>query len=98
MTGEDKTVVFFLALGGVSLYGAFLPHVSEVAINYQTPDERRVLREAECIGSAFLLGVAFFTAYLAHTGWPFVLALVIGGSMFAVYEYALARVAVDKVV
>ena len=98
MTGEDKTVVFFLALGGVSVYGAFLPPVSEVAVNYQTPDEKAVLREAECIASGLLLAVAMFTAYLANTGWPFILAIVISAAMFGTYEYALARVAVDKAV
>ena len=95
---ESKLIIFTVSITGLHLYGAFLPPVSEVAINYQTPDEKAVLREAEFIGTAFLLATAGITAYAAKSALPLVLTALIATAMFATYEYALARVAKDKAV
>lgn len=97
MVNDKDLIIFYMALSAVGLYAAFLPNVAELAANYQTPDERKVIREAELIGTAHLLIVAVITSSVAKSALPLLLALLLGGSMFATYEYALSRVPGDKI-
>lgn len=93
---EEKLIVFTLGLSAIGLYTAFLPPVAEVATSYQTLDEKRVLREAEGIGTGLLVLVGAFASSLSHSAMPVLLAVILGAAMFGVYEYAMARIVSDK--
>lgn len=92
---DEKLIVFSLAIGSIGLYGVFLPPVSQVATTEQSPDEKRVLRETEGIGTAMLLAIGAVTASLTKSALPLVLALFLGVGMFAAYEYAMMRMVRD---
>lgn len=89
---ESKLIIFTVTVTGLHLYGAFLPPVSEIASAYQTDGQKQVLREAEFIGTGFLLVIAGMTSFFAKSALPFLLTVLIAGAMFGTYEYALARV------
>ena len=88
----DRLIVFSLALGSVGLYASFLPNVATIALDYQSDAQKSVLREAEFIGTAHLLVVAAIASYISKSSLPLLLAVLLGASMFATYEYALMRV------
>jgi hypothetical protein len=88
---EDGLIFFTLAVGSVGMYSLFLPPLHEIAKGNEGEGEKQVLRESEMICAAHLLLVAGITAYLAKSPVPFFLAIILGASIFASYEYALAR-------
>ena len=92
---ESKLIVFTLAIGSIGLYAVFLPPVSHVATTYQTPDEKRVLRETEGIGTGLLLTIGAVASSMTKSAVPLMLALFLGAAMFATYEYAMMRVVED---
>lgn len=89
---DDKIVIsIFMALEGVHAYSAFLPSVFTIKTFVSTEDGKKMIREGEVMASLFLLALALATSYIAKSKWPFVLAMVTGGGMLAVYEFALYR-------
>lgn len=93
----DDTVMIsvFMALEGVHAYSAFLPSVFTIKTFVKDNDAKRMIREGEFWASGFLVGLAFVTAKISRSWWPFVMAIISGGIMVGVYEYALYRAPVN---
>jgi hypothetical protein len=89
---ESKLLAFTMSITSLHFFGMFLPPVSEIALSYQSPSEKQVIREAEFIGALFLVTISAITSFIAKSPWPMALAVAASGSMYATYEYALARV------
>lgn len=89
---EGKLVAFTMSITSIHFFGMFLPPVSDIALSFQTPSEKRVIRESEMIGAIFLVTISAITSYLTKSPWPLALAVAASGSMYATYEYALNRV------
>lgn len=88
---EDRLVVFSLAVSGISLYSHFMPNIAETVAVPQSDGEKKAIREAEILGLLHLLAIAGITSYYAKSSLPIMLALLLGASMFATYEYAFTR-------
>lgn len=84
-------IIFSLATGSITLYSLFLPHVAEIALANQSEEEKSVLRESEMIGTAHLLVLGAITSYLTKSPLPLFLGVILSLTMFATYEYAMAR-------
>lgn len=93
---EDAVVIsIFMALEGVHAYSAFLPSVFTIKTFVKTDNGRRMIREGEIMASLFLIALAFTTAKITKSLMPAVFAAIAGGTMVAVYEYALYRAPVN---
>ena len=97
--GSDDAIVIsiFMALEGVHAYSAFLPSVFTIQTFVSTEGGSRMIREGEFMASVFLGALAITTSYLTKSIWPAVMAAIAGGSMLAVYEWALRRAPVNEV-
>jgi len=94
--GEDAVVIsIFMALEGVHAYSAFLPSVFTIKTFVKTENGRSMIREGEMMASLFLIALALATSKLTKSWWPAIFAGIAGGSMVAVYEYALYRAPVN---
>ena len=88
---NDIIIAIFTGIEGVHAYSAFLPSVFTIKTFVETKEGRDMIREGEIGATIFLLALALVTSKLTKSPWPAVFALVAGGSMLAVYEYALYR-------
>lgn len=93
---DDAVLIsIFMGLEGVHAYSAFLPSVFTIKTFVETEEGRDMIREGEIMASLFLVALAILTAKLTKSPWPAITALVAGGAMVAVYEYALYRAPVN---
>ncbi len=89
---DDKIVIsIFMGLEGVHAYSAFLPSVFTIQTFVNDEQGMNMIREGEFMASLFLLALAGATSYLTQSYWPAIMAVIAGGAMLAVYEYALHR-------
>lgn len=92
---EAVVISIFMALEGVHAYSAFLPSVFTIKTFVKTDNGRRMIREGEIMASLFLIALAFTTAKITKSLMPAIFAAIAGGTMVAVYEYALYRAPVN---
>lgn len=89
---NDKLMIsVFMALEGIHAYSAFLPSIFTIKTFVESEEGVRMIREGEVMASAFLVTLAIVTGNLTKSWYPVIFGLVAGGSMLAVYEYALYR-------
>lgn len=78
-----------MALEGVHAYSAFLPSIFTIGTFVSSKEGVRKIREGEVMATMFLVALSVVTSKITKSSLPFVLALVAGGVMVGVYEWAL---------
>lgn len=93
---NDVIIAIFTGIEGVHAYSAFLPSVFTIKTFVETKEGRDMIREGEAMATVFLLALALTTSKLTKSWYPAVFALIAGGAMLGVYEYALYRCPISR--
>jgi len=92
MINDDVVIIsIFMALEGVHAYSSFLPSVFTIKTFVQTQEGVDMIREGEICATVFLGALAVVTTVLTQSMWPAIMAMVAGGVMVGVYEFAVHR-------
>lgn len=88
---SNVVIAIFTGIEGIHAYSAFLPSVFTIKTFVETKEGRDMIREGELMATLFLLALCITTSKLTKSWYPALFGLLAGGSMLAVYEFALWR-------